>query len=327
MNASTSLTDLIAEDRQRWEPYADQFAKVEDTAERAWREEIARVAARRTARRAELAAYESDGMHHLVESIAPGERYRRGLDRFSTSVEELTLPSATVETLDAALSATLRVNPLTGDAIIVAIAGAGEEVVRRTELQGGPHQQQNASADRTTGRFRFLHNIGHEGGFSYAAAAIWVRFMRLSPGSPPGHGNPGLAQVRPYVPYNYLWTNKSYIAPAHGHAGFGVFVQSESLAGGGSQVDLNHRYWIYADGTSWYQQHHNPAFPDVNDDHALTFNDRAPWFIIRPGRIYSAAVWCFGECDAHGADLIQASFAAALIDARMPFVVVAQTKN
>ncbi len=72
--------------------------------------------------------------------------------------------------------------------------------------------------------------------------------------------------------------------------------------------------------------HHNPAFPGTDNDHALSFNNVAPHFIILPDRMYSAAVWCFGSCDAHGATLESASYAGAAITARMPFVVVAQTK-
>jgi hypothetical protein len=43
--------------------------------------------------------------------------------------------------------------------------------------------------------------------------------------------------------------------------------------------------------------------------------------------MYSAAVWCFGYCDAHGATIEQASFAGSAVNARVPFVVVAQSKN
>jgi hypothetical protein len=39
------------------------------------------------------------------------------------------------------------------------------------------------------------------------------------------------------------------------------------------------------------------------------------------------AVWCFGSCDAHGATIEQASYAGVALNARMPFCVVAQSKN
>jgi len=81
------------------------------------------------------------------------------------------------------------------------------------------------------------------------------------------------------------------------------------LSGGDDTVDQNHQYWIYSDGTSWYQDHSNSASPGLDSGHAFTFNDAAPQFIIQPGRFYSAAVWCFGSCDAHGVTIEQASFA------------------
>lgn len=91
------------------------------------------------------------------------------------------------------------------------------------------------------------------------------------------------------------------------------------------RTEQNHQYWIFSDGTSWFEEHTNPAFPDT--DHALSFDNAAPHFMILPNRLYSAAVWCFGSCDANGTKVDGASFAAAQITARMPFVVVAQSKN
>jgi len=117
------------------------------------------------------------------------------------------------------------------------------------------------------------------------------------------------------------------VAPAHGPAGLGGFVSSDDLAGGDRRTEQNHQYWIYNDGTKWFEDNANPAFPSFDHDDALSFGDQAPWFLIQPGRIYNVAVWCFDECDAHGATIEQASFAQAAINARMPCVVIAQSKN
>lgn len=333
---SVSLQTAISETRRLWAPFEKSFAAAEPAATKAWQEHCRSMVTHRETRRAAVAEYVADGMHPLIGAITTDERYRRGLERFRQSFETLDITSRPDAVPDTSLVEHLTVQPLTGDSLIIALIGSSEETLsvfgppyagQSSELLGGPHQQQSAVVNRTTGRFGFLHTIGEEGGWSFASAALWVRFMRQSPGSPPGQGTVGLAQVRVYVPCSYLWANKSYIAPAHNHAGFGVFITSRDVDGGDSQVDLNHQYWIFSDGTSWYQQHNNPAFPGRDSDHALNFNHQAPWFLIRPGRMYSAAVWCIGGCDAHGATIEQASFAGAGISARMPFLVVAQTKN
>jgi hypothetical protein len=336
MDTPVSLQTVISETRRRWAPFKKPFAAAEPAAKRAWQEYCRTMVAQHDVRRRTVAKYEADGMHPLLGAITADRRYRRGLERFRESVETLDIAERPDAVPDTSLVHHLTVHPLTGDSLIVALVGSSEEALsvfgppyagQSRELRGGPHQQQSAVANRTTGRFSFLHNIGEEGGWSFASAALWVHFMRESPGSPPGQGTTGLAQIRVYVPFSYLWTNESYIAPAHNHAGFGVFITSQDIDGGDRTVEMNHQYWIFSDGTSWYQQHNNPAFPGTDADHALTFNHQAPWFLIRPGRMYSAAVWCFGECDAHGATIEQASFAGAGISARMPFLVLAQTKN
>jgi hypothetical protein len=333
---SSDLQKLIAKGHKTWAPFAARFAKAAPAAVRAWEGELAAVVQRREAVRRATAEYQVPGMSPILRGLTADERYRSGLEKFSRGPEALKLPSGPGSGLGSVMVQDNGLFTLSGDRLIIDLIVAVEETIdvfgppyagQGTEVQGGPHQQQSAVADRTTGAFTILHTIGHEGGSSYAAAAIWLHFMRKSPGSPPGQGNPGFAQVRPYVPYRYAWRNQSYVAPAHGHAGFGVFVSSDDLAGGDRRTEQNHQYWIYSDGTSWYDNHANPAVPSFDHDHALSFGNQAPWFLIQPGRIYNVAVWSFGECDAHGATIEQASFAQAAIIARMPFVVVAQSKN
>jgi hypothetical protein len=332
----SDLQKLIARGQKTWAPFTARFAKAAPAAVRAWEGELAALVKQREARRREAAECEAKGMSPILRNLTADERYRSGLEQFSRGLDVLTVKSDPASVLGSVLVQDSGLVTLDGPRLILDLIVAMEETIdvfgppyagQGTELQGGPHQQQQAVANRTTGSFRIVHTIGHEGGFSYAAAAIWTHFMRKSPGSPPGQGKTGLAQVRPYVPFDYGWQHKSYVAPAHGHGGFGVFVASEDLAGGDRRTEQNHQYWIFADGTSWYQTHHNPAFSSLDHDHALTFGDQAPWFVIHPGRIYSTAVWCFGECDAHGATIEQASYAQAAIVARMPFLVIAQTKN
>lgn len=225
----------------------------------------------------------------------------RGLDRTSTSVMALTMAKDT--------RADVRVPPY-NDAW--------------THVEGGRHQQQRQWANRADGRFGFVYTIGQEGGWAWSGAGVEVLFMRDQPGSPPGQGAPGLAQVRTFTPYRYAWRDISYLGTAHQHAGFGVLVWSAPLGGGASRVDQNHQYWRWSDGTSWYQDHHNPSFPSTEADTALNYGDQAPYFPIEPGRIYGAWVWCFGAGDASGADFFSAAYAQALIDATARLVVIGQ---
>ncbi|MGF6879160.1 hypothetical protein [Paraburkholderia sp. MM5477-R1] len=193
-----------------------------------------------------------------------------------------------------------------------------------TNTSGGAHQQQSVWADKNNGNFGFLYTVGKEGGSLTCGAGVEVLFMRDSPGFPPGQGPAGFAQVRAYTPYNYIWHDKSYLGTAHQHAGFGVLVWSAPIDGGPSRTDLDHEYWVWNDGTSWYEEHNNASFPGQDSDIALQYGNEAPYFSIEPGRIYGAWVWCFADCDAHGADLTSAAYGQALIDATAKFIVVGQ---
>jgi hypothetical protein len=194
-------------------------------------------------------------------------------------------------------------------------------------LAGGDglqHDQQKVWADKSSGHFGFLYTIGKEGGTVYCAAAVWIWFMRQTPGSPPGMGSDGSAQVRTYTPFSDVWRDLSYVATAHQHAGFGVYVVSWDLKGGDFRVDQDYEPWEWSDGTGWYEDHHNPSYPSGDEGDALSFQNTAPYFPIHPGRMYAAAVWCFGEGDANGTSLLEASFAQAKIDATAKFIVVGQ---
>ncbi|MGE0229814.1 MAG: hypothetical protein AB7U23_15020 [Dehalococcoidia bacterium] len=193
-----------------------------------------------------------------------------------------------------------------------------------THLEGGRHQQQRAWARRADGGFGFVYTIGQEGGRAWSGAGVEVLFMRDHPGSPPGHGPAGLAQVRAHTPYEFAWRNLSYLGTAHQHAGFGVFVWSAPLDGGPSRIEQDHQYWMWSDGTSWYQDHHNPGVPGRDVDTALNFQHQAPYFPVEPGRVYGAWIWCFGGGDTSGADLVSAAYAQALVDATARFVVIGQ---
>ena len=333
MEKSTSrLEELIRERSRQYEPFGAGFESAQRRAEAEWQSLCAEAVEGQTSGIERTKGYREKGLSRYLREAAADSDYTAGLARFSDlgSAIELSPDTALPRTMDGLLTQDIL------DAILLLTAGQFEETLdvsgppysgQGSERQGGDHKQQSATADRTTGIMTLLHNIGHEGGWSYVAAALWVNFMRRSPGSPPGQGNTGVAQVRPFAPFSNQWTSMSFIAPTRNKLGFGVFVQSEDLSGGDRRTEQDHRYLYVNDSTDWYQAHENPNFPSSNFEHALSFNNQAPWFLIRPGRIYSAAVWCWGSCDAHGATIEQASFAAAAVTARMPFCVVAQSKN
>lgn len=335
MDPPVGLDDLIQEQQERWAPYADTFADLTPEATGAWQRHLSAMIERREERWRRRVEYEREGMHWLLQRLGSDERFGKGLDLFKRAMDASHFNVEGRAGPDSVRAQRFAVRPLTEDPFVMGIFPLEETLdvfglpyaAHATSLEGGPHFQHHATANKASGNFGFLHQINQEGGQSHAAAALWVHFMRRSPGSPPGQGTPGLAQVRPYVPYMYLWINKSYIATAHNLAGFGVFVTSRDLNGGDERTEQNHQYWIFSDGTSWFEEHTNPAFPDFDHDHALSFDNAAPHFMILPNRLYSAAVWCFGSCDANGTKADGASFAAAQIAARMPFVVVAQSKN
>jgi len=185
-----------------------------------------------------------------------------------------------------------------------------------TDTQGGPHHQQQVWATKTDGRFGFLYTIGQEGGSVSCGAGVLILFQQ--------QGSAGQAQIRPYTPYNYVWRNVSYLGTAHQHAGFGVLVWSRPVNGGQPRTDLDHEYWTWNDGTSWYEHHGNLNAPSFDFDRALQFGNQAPYFGIEPGRLYGAWIWCFGVGDAHGADFTSAGYAQAAIDATARWIVIGQ---
>jgi hypothetical protein len=330
---STSRFEELMRERSRlYEPLGAGFESAQSRAEAEWQRLCAEAIESQTSGIEQVKGYSEKGMSRYLKEATADADYSAGLSRFRDlgSTVEVGSEAPLPQTLEGQLTQDIL------DAILLLSAGQFEETLdvfgppyssQGSERQGGDHKQQSATADRTTGVMTLLHNIGQEGGWSYVAAALWVNFMRRTPGSPPGQGNTGIAQVRPFAPFSNRWTSMSFIAPTRNKLGFGVFVQSEDLSGGDRRKEQDHRYLYVNDSTDWYQAHENPNWPSSNFEHALSFNNQAPWFLIRPGRIYSAAVWCWGSCDAHGATIEQASFAAAAVTARMPFCVVAQSKN
>jgi hypothetical protein len=185
-----------------------------------------------------------------------------------------------------------------------------------TDMEGSPsnHEQQQAFADKNTGTFGFVQTIGHEGGWAYSAGAIWIQFVPRIP--------IGSAQIRSYCPYQFEWLDESYVATAHNDAGFGLLVLSWDANGNNQKNELDFRYTAWSDGTSWYETHNNASYPGFDDDYAYYITNEPPYFPIQSDRVYMAAIWCFGSCDAVGSQVFDVSFAQNSISGRLPFVVI-----
>ena len=325
------LDELISEREQAYQPFREAFEGARSRAQSAWHRTCVEPFGKRASEVEAGRALSSLAIGPYVRALSEQPNYLTALQRCQGEIPTVSLPGSSRE--DEALGHATR---SFWNSIIVAAFGQFGETLdifgppyagQGAERLGGPHHLHEASADRQQGKLEFAHTIGLEGGSSFVSAALWSQFMRRSPGFPPGQGNLGIAQVRPFLPFTNRWETKSIFATAHNKAGWGVFVSSEDLNGGDEQVEQNHQYWFFADATAWIEHHSNPGAPNPYEDHALSFQNQAPWFLIRPGRIYNMAVWCFGECDANGRDFEGESFAAAAVKGKMHFCVVAQSKN
>jgi hypothetical protein len=145
------------------------------------------------------------------------------------------------------------------------------------------------------------HKIGNEGGSARGMVGIWVDFAP--------HPGRVSCQVRPSCWNEYKWRQQSWIAPAHTRGSVGIFVSSWDPASSEGQIVQDHRYRLWADGTSWYDVHTSAGYPEWQGEYAyyLTPGHPAPYFPLQQDRLYSAAIWCEASSDAHGASFEQAS--------------------
>lgn len=158
------------------------------------------------------------------------------------------------------------------------------------------------------------------GGTPSSAAAVYVGFVpRITP---------GVAQIRPYCPYIFQYLSFNLGANLDNYAGFGIRVWSWNLDGNDQSDEQNYRYLVWSrdssnNNPSWYEQlqpddtHLKPR-PGWDDDHAFLWGKEAPYFSVRTGRVYVAAVWCFGGCKAAG----KSGLTIGRIHAEIPMIVI-----
>lgn len=175
--------------------------------------------------------------------------------------------------------------------------------------------ESSANANAQNGSFGFF--IGAAGGSATAGAGVWVQFI-------PDPPLPRLVQVRPYVPYDYQWDDRSDNGyTAHNDGGFGVYVLSWDMQGADQRLEQDFRYGIWSDGTGWWEHHHNPSEPNPDYGNAFLYGNEAPYFEAQEDRIYQACIWCFGSCDS-GSGFFGNSLTASDINAEVGFVVIGE---
>lgn len=160
--------------------------------------------------------------------------------------------------------------------------------------------KQEIWADPGNGSFGFNHSVSGtvNGRQANSGAGVYVQFV------PPIA--PGIAQVRPFLPYSFQWSNLSFKSREENSASFGIRVWSWDLGGGDLALEQDYRYVVWSDTSiSGYVANSNsPSWLDNQDDgvpgwdsdYAFLWGDEAPYFRTRPRRVYTAAIWCLGTC-------------------------------
>jgi hypothetical protein len=179
-----------------------------------------------------------------------------------------------------------------------------------------PPHNHSVWADPITGSFGFDHLADHQ--YAFSGAALYVRFVpRIAP---------SFAQIRPLVPYSFQYLCFSF---ADNSAGFGIRVFSWDFAGGYQVIEQDYRYSLWNERTivtiddpfpgrgspNWYE---GPPEPGWTYDYAFLYGNESPYFAVKPGRVYAAAIWCFGACKAWG----KLDLAVGRLHAQLPWVVI-----
>jgi hypothetical protein len=182
---------------------------------------------------------------------------------------------------------------------------------------------QSVWADANDGTFGFDHEVNGTvtGVQANSGAGIYVQFVPLIA--------PGIAQVRPYASFLYQWASISFKSREDNQATLGIRIWSWDLTGGDFFTEQDHRYFVWNDTiiSSYFGVSNSPSWTSPgpesqwDDDHAFLFGTEAPYFRTRPGRVYMAAIWCFGMCWSVSRQN-RPGGAIGRLRAEVPFVVV-----
>jgi hypothetical protein len=84
------------------------------------------------------------------------------------------------------------------------------------------------------------------GGWMTNAAGLGAWFQPRAPST--------YVRVAPLLQYEYRWRDESYLQVAHNRGGVALLVQ-RWLGPGRFETVIDSRTGLWADGTSWYQEH------------------------------------------------------------------------
>ena len=155
-------------------------------------------------------------------------------------------------------------------------------------------------------RFNSNVNIG-AGGSSWASGGLGKQFV-------PAGANTTWVRIGLYAPTEFSWRVSSTLATAHARAFIGVFVQSFDLQGGDPRTEVDRRNWLFAEGSSWYQDHSGGD---------TTYFPSDTYFMASSARIYIVWAWCHASADGYqGA--VTSSYASSYVGTRLPFMVFEQ---
>jgi hypothetical protein len=187
-------------------------------------------------------------------------------------------------------------------------------------------KDQTIWAEPGDGTFGFYHEVHGTvtGRQANSGAGIYVQFV-------PGI-TPGVAQIRPYLPYSYQWSNLSFRSREDTSATLGIRVWSWDLQGGGfaTEQDYSYNIWnntiitqhpVSTENPGWYTGIAPPTDPGWDDDFAFLYGKEAPYFQTRPNRVYMAAIWCFGICYSVSLEN-RPGWSTGKLHAKLPWVVI-----
>jgi hypothetical protein len=162
-----------------------------------------------------------------------------------------------------------------------------------------------------------------QGGHVDSGAGVFIKFKpRIAP---------GFAQVRPYAPFGYEWFRTIITGGEQNNGGLAIRVWSWDDRGGDVTTEQDYFYWVWraAGGSApGYDGDPGASFigvlPDANPntanlDTGFLYGSQAPYFSVRPNRVYVAAVWCYGECTSEGG--LQ-GVGVARLQGNIPWVVI-----
>ena len=327
----------MLEHATRQAAHADIFARVAPEAQYAQEEMFRKLAKGYEDRRKEWAedAHLSDTATIQAGEHAGEKAFARAVERLQRQSERAKALTATLAVRDSRAAAAMTLQPVrdvTIDGIVVLSEDKQLDIIgpRYPDFwtsKGGDAlpASQTVWANQGDGSFGFDHDVRGTvtGRQANSGAGVYVQFVpRIAP---------GIAEIRPYVPFSYQWSDLSFKSREDNSAKFGIRVWSWNSNGSDFTMEKDYTYFAWQNTTiaSYFAEASSPSWeenqednvPGWDFDNAFLFGDEAPYFHTRPNRIYMAAIWCFGVCWSVSPEN-RPGASIAKLHARVPWVVI-----